>query len=157
MPLSQIRPTHAEYIEHVRLMRAWLHPLECWLDDSTHFQTALIDADLADAGIHPEAEQTGMRMRRWPTEAHASYRWGARYVIEGSRLGAAVLYRRLRYALRPYQLHYLHGGDAAFPNRWPEFLRDLSDAVQTPAEIAEACQGACESFDALLAAVEVRV
>lgn len=151
MPLSRPEPTHADYLDHLRLMRAWLYPLECWLEGSPIFDTALIDADLAGAGVQPEHEPADAVMVRWPSTAGTPYRWGARYVIEGSRLGAAALYRRLRQALRPHELWYLHGGSESSVDRWANFLRELRAAVSHPVEIAAACEGACDSFDALLA------
>jgi heme oxygenase len=160
MPLSRPSPTVADYIDHLRLMRAWLQPLERWLEDSGVYaepkalptpQTSLIDVDLAAAGIQLEGEQAGTGTRRWPIHAGVSYQWGARYVIEGSRLGAAVLYRRLSNALHPHELRYLQGGNGTSADRWPKFLCELRASVKAPAEIEQACEGACDSFDALLA------
>ena len=167
MPLSRPNPNINDYVEHLRLMRAWLHPLECWLEGSDVYpdsssprilQTSLIDADLAEVGLPSEevglpseADACVTKPGRWPARALVSYRWGARYVIEGSRLGAAVLYRRLSNDLRPHNLRYLQGDAGGSTDRWPKFLRDLRASVQTPAEIEAACEGACDSFDALLA------
>jgi heme oxygenase len=160
MPLSRPNPTMADYIDHLRLMRAWLQPLEGWLATSDVYperhspqilQTSLIDADLAESGLQCEPEQRGMSACGRPADADISYQWGARYVIEGSRLGAAVLYRRLAHALRPHSLHYLQGGTEASKNRWPQFLHELRATVRAPSEIEAACEGACDSFDALIA------
>jgi heme oxygenase len=161
MPLSRPTLTIDDYIEHLVRMRAWLQPLEQWLEDSAAYtssclppirQTALIDADLTFAlSSVSHQREPSLRPHRWPAQAPAPYRWGARYVIEGSRLGAAVLYRRLSYALRPHPLHYLRGDDGASPSRWPNFQRELRSGIRTSADIAAACKGACDSFDALLA------
>jgi heme oxygenase len=168
MPLSRRNPTMDDYVEHLLLMRAWLRPLEAWLEGSDVrpdgkpagvLQTSLIDADLDEMGLQHLAEQEELRTHRWPARAHVSYKWGARYVIEGSRLGAAVLYRRLSYALRPHKLRYLYGGDGIARAHWPIFLRDLRASVRAPSDVEQACRGACDSFDALLALrpVESRV
>ena len=150
MPLSRPNPQLTDYVEHLRIMRTWLQPLECWLGGSAILQTSLIDADLVEAGV-PERANAANGTSGRPVDATASYRWGARYVIEGSRLGAAVLYRRLSHALRPHKLRYLQDGTGISPDRWPNFLRELRASVKTPAEIEQACQGACASFDALIA------
>jgi heme oxygenase (biliverdin-IX-beta and delta-forming) len=72
------------------------------------------------------------------------------YVIEGSQLGGAVLYGRLRDRLAPHPLRYLKG-DAAGPGpRWSAFTQALRAGVRTPAEIADACAGACAAFDRIL-------
>lgn len=155
MPLSRQNPTHADYVDHLRLMRAWLVPLAALPGASAHRQIALIDADLAEAGL-PVPAPAGQSLANWRIDAHDSYRWGARYVIEGSRVGAAVLYRRLKDTLRPYELHFLRGGSGMSADRWPRFLRQMCSAVQSPAEIDAACAGACESFDALLLLIAPR-
>lgn len=155
MPLSIENPTHADYLAHVRLMRAWLAPLERGLEITQGLQTALIDADLAEANVEIGRERREVASR-FPASAGAAYRWGVRYVIEGSRLGAAVLYGRLRHSLHPHKLHYLLGGEGTSQGRWPKFLRELGEAVQTPAGIAEACDGACDTFDALISLLRER-
>lgn len=149
MPLSRPNPTLADYIEHLLLMRSWLVQQQSWLEGSQR-QTALIDADLADAGVSVGPE-CALAARRRPSHTSGAYGWGARYVVEGSRLGAAVLYRRLANTLHPHKLRYLRDGDRAPGDRWPQFLRELRGEVKSPAEVEAACAGACDSFDMLLA------
>jgi len=132
-------------------MRAWLQPLERWLGSRAIRETALIDADLADAGAPPPRNEAEMGRFAWPSNVNDAYRWGVRYVIEGSRLGAAVLHLRLKDRLAPNKLRYLQGGDEGSAEHWPTFLRSLRAVVFTPADIADACQGARAGFDALLA------
>lgn len=81
----------------------------------------------------------------------AAYRWGVCYVIEGSQLGGAVLYRRLRETLNPHPLRYLRAGDAGPGPRWTAFINGLRLAVREPAAIASACAGAGDAFDRILA------
>jgi heme oxygenase len=45
----------------------------------------------------------------WPLDASPAWRWGVCYVIEGSQLGGAVLYKRLHERLAPHPLRYLKG------------------------------------------------
>ena len=151
MPLSRSDPTTADYLLHLHLMRAWLQPLESWLDGTHLRQTALIDADLADAGMPPVPAPACIRMTQGPSSAVGAYRWGARYVIEGSRLGAAMLYGKLKDGLRPAKLRFLRGDPGDCSHHWSGFLRELGIAVQSNADISAACQGACDAFDELLA------
>ena len=72
-------------------------------------------------------------------------------MVEGSRLGGAVLYRKLAAPLAPHPLHYL-GAQGGHPGpRWQRFLATLRGEVATDAQRADACAGACAAFDALLA------
>jgi heme oxygenase len=160
MPLSRLNPQLTDYIDHLCIMRTWLGPLERWLSTSrAPFptsppcapQTSLIDADLAEAGMFDMGAHEDAATSHWPAHATEPYHWGARYVIEGSRLGASVLYHRLVDALRPHKLRYLQGAIETSTGRWPRFLRELRASVQTPTDVNEACTGACASFDALLA------
>jgi len=163
LPIGMPGASLADYAGHLRLLRAWLAPLQAWLagfDDGPRFEhgarLALIDADLADLADLAEpgmgADTCPALPPAWPAEASAAYRWGVHYVIEGSQLGGAVLYGRLAERLAPHTLRYLQG-DAAGPGpRWRAFMQGLRAAVRTPAEIADACAGACAAFDGILGA-----
>ena len=145
-----------DYTAHLTLLRAWLAPLQAWLAgfaDGPAFDHAarlgLIETDLAEAGA-PLHDDTFTCTDAWPAAASPAYRWGVHYVIEGSQLGGAVLYERLRERLAPHRLRYLKG-DAAGPGpRWRTFMQALRAGVRTPAEIADACAGACAAFDRIL-------
>jgi heme oxygenase len=144
-----------DYTAHLTLLRAWLAPLQAWLAgfaDGPAFDHAprlgLIDADLAEAGV--AAADTAASAIAWPTTASPAYRWGVHYVIEGSQLGGAVLYERLRERLAPHRLRYLKGEDAGPGPRWRNFTQALRASMRTQAEIADACAGACAAFDFIL-------
>jgi heme oxygenase len=167
MPLAAPMPGLREYRNHLRLLRAWLLPLEAWLAgfaDGPQGPSAppfverlpLIEADLADPAM-PLGEATlagTTRAWRGALESLApAYRWGLCYVIEGSQLGGAVLHRRLAPALAPHPLRFLRGGmegPVAPGPRWQAYLAALEAQVRTPADIALACRGACDAFDRLL-------
>jgi heme oxygenase len=154
LPIGAPDASLHDYTTHLALLRAWLAPLDAWLagyadgpqvGHATHL--ARIDADLADAGY---TFATTTADATWPTSASPAYRWGVHYVIEGSQLGGAVLYGRLRDRLAPHPLRYLKG-DAAGPGpRWRAVMQALRAGVRTPAEIADACAGACAAFDRIL-------
>jgi heme oxygenase len=163
MPLAMPMPTLLHYREHLRLLHAWLSPLEQWLDRFSDGPQAggvvpeiarapLIAADLADPSIPAQPAPcmfTG-RGQPWPERASPAYRWGVCYVIEGSQLGGAVLYRMHAGRLSPHPLRYLNGDGMPPGPRWQRFIAALRAAVCTPEDIAQACDGACDAFDALL-------
>jgi heme oxygenase len=168
LPLSAPDATLAEYARHLRLLRAWLAPLEAWqrgftdgpqgaagLAAAAHL--ALIEADLAepclaeyDSAAHA-APAPAPAPISWPANASPAYRWGVAYVVEGSQLGGAVLYKRLASQLAPHPLRYLSGAGEAGPGpRWRVFMLALREQVQGEAQVAEACAGACDAFDRIL-------
>jgi heme oxygenase len=154
LPIGAPDASLHDYIAHLVLLRTWLVPLHAWLAgfaDGPQFnhagRLARIDADLADAGYASPGTPDG---DAWPVAASAAYRWGVHYVIEGSQLGGAVLYERLRERLTPHRLRYLQGDDAGPGPRWRVFMQALRAGVHTPAEIADACAGACAAFDSIL-------
>ena len=158
LPIGTPDASLRDYIAHLALLRIWLTPLHAWLSgcvDGPQFdhasRLALIEADLADAGVSgPDAVAAPAPAPAWPAAASPAYRWGVHYVIEGSQLGGAVLYERLHARLAPHRLRYLKG-DAAGPGpRWRAFTQALRASVRTPAEIADACAGACAAFDRIL-------
>ncbi len=150
-----------DYRAHLCMLRAWLGPAECWLagfDDGPQadagipllLRTPVIDADLAHPAI-PAGPAMQQPERDWPIGASAAWRWGVCYVIEGSQLGGAVLYKRLVNQLAPHPLDYLRGAEEGPGPRWRTFMQALNAAVRSPEEIAQACAGACEAFDRILA------
>jgi heme oxygenase len=149
--------TLADYRQHLCLLRAWLGPIESWLaqfDDGPQgtaaptplLRTPVIEADLAQM----PGECGPVDALPWPAEASAAYRWGVCYVVEGSQLGGAVLYQRLAPVL-DHPLHYLRGQEQGPGPRWRSFMLALKAEVETPEEIAQACAGACDGFDRILA------
>jgi len=160
LPIGKPDATLHDYAAHLALLRAWLAPLHAWLagyGDGPQGEPGfdhgarlvLIDADLAAPGM-PAVALAGAQ-EEWPRDASAAWRWGVAYVVEGSQLGGAVLYGRLRERLAPHPLRYLAGDEAGPGPRWRAFMQALRAHVRTPAEIAEACAGACAAFDRILA------
>jgi heme oxygenase len=154
LPIGAPEASLHDYIAHLVLLRTWLVPLHAWLAgfaDGPQFdhaaRLARIDADLADAEYASADTPDG---DAWPAAASPAYRWGVHYVIEGSQLGGAVLYERLRERLAPHRLRYLKGDEAGPGPRWRVFTQALRADVRTPAEIADACAGACAAFDRIL-------
>lgn len=161
LPLAQAGATLRDYRCHLLMLRAWLAPIDAWLvnfDDGPQGpnappaldRLASIDADLARCAGDP-APVPATPGAVWPPAADAGYRWGVCYVVEGSQLGGAVLYRRLAAQLAPHPLDYLKGGAEGPGPRWRAFCEALRAQLRGSAEIAAACAGACAAFDRLLA------
>lgn len=161
LPISGSAPGVAEYAAHLHLLRAWLAPIEQWLaeyDDGPQAvaalapcgRLALIEADLAEPGMGQVPPAPGPAVP-WPAAASPAWRWGVCYVVEGSQLGGTVLYQRLAVPLAPHPLRYLRGAADGPGARWRAFMTALREQVSTPAEIAEAVDGACFAFDRILA------
>lgn len=167
-PLAAPHVDLAAYGAHLRLLERWLAPVPAWLagfDDGPQLPDYLgaIRADLAHGALAAAAarleratagpaDQAGQAMPAfsWPEQAGAAYRWGVCYVVEGSQLGGAVLYKRLAPALAPHPLAYLRGNGSPGP-RWQQFLAALRTHVVEPAQIEAACAGARDAFDRLIA------
>jgi heme oxygenase len=98
--------------------------------------------------VAPDARDAG---EEWPADASAAYRWGVCYVVEGSQLGGTVLYRRLAGQLAPHPLNYLKGGSEGPGPRWRRFTEALREQVRGSAQVGEACAGARDAFDRILA------
>lgn len=159
LPLAQADATLQDYRDHLLMLRAWLAPIEQWLgrfDDGPQGPDAppplarilLIEADLS---IGAPAPASAPASDAWPAEASAAYRWGVCYVVEGSQLGGAVLYRRLAEQLAPHPLNYLKGSAEGPGPRWRAFSEALREQVRGSEQIEQACAGACAAFDRILA------
>jgi heme oxygenase len=157
LPIGAADASLSDYAIHLAMLRAWLAPLQAWLagfSDGPQFDQAgrltLIERDLAEPGM-PPAPSVPDALEDWPSAASPAWRWGVCYVIEGSQLGGAVLYQRLHEQLAPHPLRYLKGNDAGPGPRWRSFMLALREHVRSPAEIIDACAGACAAFDSILA------
>lgn len=162
MPLSDASADLADYRDHLKLIAAWLGPLEQWLasfDDGPQqalpvvVRMPLIVSDLAFFSPLSRAAEIPLPVDP-PTAQDAAYRWGVCYVIEGSQLGGAVLYRRLRETLAPHPLRYLSGqgisGSISEPGqRWKDFMEAIRAHVTSANDIERACAGAIDAFDLL--------
>ena len=163
LPLSAPGATLADYASHLHLLRDWLLPLQGWLSGYSDgpqgpaglmpaAHLALIEADLADPMLAAHDGAAHPPLVSWPEGASAAYRWGVAYVVEGSQLGGAVLYKRLAGQLAPHPLRYLRGAGEEGPGpRWRAFMLALRAQVTTPQASSEACLGACDAFDRILA------
>ena len=163
LPLSKSDATLADYATHLQLLRAWLAPMKEWLagfhdgpqgagglPEAPHL--SLIEADLAEPSLAGLAAPLPASGPGWPADASAAYRWGVAYVVEGSQLGGAVLYKRLTDQLAPHPLRYLRGSGEEGPGpRWRAFMLALRAEVRGEQEVADACAGACDAFDRILA------
>jgi heme oxygenase len=163
LPLSKPDASLADYAHHLQLLRDWLMPLAAWQQGFTDGpqgpagiaaapHLALIDADLAEPSLAAYARSAHPQQQPWPAQASPAYRWGIAYVVEGSQLGGAVLYKRLADQLAPHPLRYLRGAGEGGPGpRWRAFMEALRTEVHSEGEVAEACAGACDAFDRILA------
>ena len=163
LPLSKPDATLADYAYHLQLLRAWLAPMQDWLAGfhdgpqgagglpaAPHL--SLIEADLAEPSLAGLKAPDFAPAAALPADASAAYRWGVAYVVEGSQLGGAVLYKRLADQLAPHPLRYLRGSGEEGPGpRWRAFMLALRAEVRTEEEVADACAGACDAFDRILA------
>ena len=159
MPLSRPAPDAADYAAHLRLLRAWLQPLEAWLQAGPAPEglapvqrLPLIDADLRHPSLPQDPPAPMDDGAPWP-EASEAYRWGVRYVVEGAQLGGWTLYRALQTRLAPHPLAYLAGGGSPqrVGARWQAVLKALERALPDEASQQAACQGARDAFDRLIA------
>ncbi|ELX10543.1 putative heme oxygenase [Janthinobacterium sp. HH01] len=163
-PLAGAAPDLRAYRDHLRLLEAWLAPIEAWLDGPADgalqaFARAdylrWIREDLADASLAQLPPARPLHAAdgddaAWPQDSDAAYRWGVCYVIEGSQLGGAVLYKRWSERLAPHPLRYLRGAGSPGP-RWQQFLAALRGEVTSARQIDAACRGARQAFDRLIA------
>lgn len=164
MPLAAGEADLRAYHDHLQLLEQWLAPIQDWL---AHFDEgpappaylSAIRVDLAHpalAGMPPLPPVSDGASTLWPAQCGIGWRWGVCYVIEGSQLGGAVLYKKLAERLAPHPLTYLRGVGSPGP-RWQQFIAALRENVASPQQIADACHGAQQAFDNLIALNRARL
>ena len=142
----------AGYAEFLQLSAAAIAPLEealrqanverilpDWEDRS---RGAALRADLADLGLStPPAAPP-------PSLGGEAHQFGVLYVLEGSRLGAKVLIRRLLKTpglQAPHPMRYLRHGESL--PLWPTFVEQLESSAAVRRSTADAIAGAHTAFE----------
>ncbi|MDA7418901.1 biliverdin-producing heme oxygenase [Xenophilus arseniciresistens] len=155
LPLSKPSPSLADYHAHLQLLAQWVALLQALPLDEPRLarEAAALADDIAECerllGL-PSKMPEAFLGTPGPGAIPDGFAWGVAYVIEGSRLGGQVLYRRLADALAPHPLHYLQGAGAQTGAHWRHFLEALRAALDTPERVQAACQGAVWAFEKLL-------
>ncbi len=156
LPLARDRAGPRDYQQHLALLRTWVGLLRdggarlALLDE----EAAALDAELAEC-----ERVTGRRapVIAVPAAAQPALEadgadWGLAYVLQGSRLGGQVLYKRLAQAMAPLRLGYLQGAGGATGARWKAFVAQLkTELADQPARTEAAVQAARQAFELLLA------
>lgn len=157
MPLSRPAPTLQDYSSHLRILGGWLRDLQALGVDPARLraEAEAIDADLSEcASLLAQPASAEVQTASLPSPsaegAPDALAWGARYVLEGSRLGAKVLHRHLAPSLAPHPLAYLSGAGWVAEGAWRDFLEALRRHVATAPDIERACEGAQAAFRLLL-------
>lgn len=159
MPLARPNPSLADYQRHLALLADWVGALRALPVDAERLddEARRIHADLTECERLLNAPN-----RDQPTPspsqsmAPGPFGWGVAYVIEGSRLGGQVMYRRLADALAPHSLAYLQGAGRDTGARWAAFLAELRQQLRTDDDVRAACDGAVQAFALLLACRRAR-
>ena len=75
--------------------------------------------------------------------------WGSVYVMEGSALGGQFISRSMARAGLEEGAAYFHGWGEATGGMWREVRGLLATELDTAERVAQACQGARQTFDTL--------
>jgi heme oxygenase len=161
LPLARAEASLADYAAHLTVLRDWQRSLAPWLARAIIDLAglALLEQDLQDlrdcpAHAHampvlPTLAPPDLAALRQADDGRDGYCWGIAYVVEGSRLGGQVLYRRLAQQLAPHPLRYLgQRGNSGLS--WPGMLACLRARLDTGLEVESACNGAAAAFELLL-------
>ena len=156
LPLARPDADVRDYALHLTVLRDWQLALAPWLLRAGNdlSSQALMDEDLKDCGTAADAPS---RLPSLLTTAVCAeddgsdaFCWGVSYVLEGSRLGGQVLYRRLQVPLAPHPLRYL-GARHTHGRPWPQTLAALRLHLASPEALDAGCRGAVAAFTLLLA------
>jgi heme oxygenase len=172
LPIAREEATLADYAAHLRALRPWLQavrealaaPGVAGLDrvaGRTDRRLAALALDLDDMGasggdMH-EMHNTPDGPDSEPALAQVAARepafaWGLAYVLEGSQLGGAAMYKRLAARLAPHPMRYFQPVDAAcgVAAQWKDFVAQLGAALVDQAAVDAARRGAVAGFRSLM-------
>lgn len=155
LPLAGPAPGLMDYALHLCVLRDWEAAITSWLQrtgagSDSLFLIRLDLADCASTDLPSALPRLSPEPVRARDDGSLAFCWGMRYVLEGSRLGGQVLWRRLRDRLAPHPLRYLNASGKAGP-RWPEIQATLRAQFAAKPALQAGCQGAEAAFELLLA------
>lgn len=172
LPIARDDASLADYAAHLRALRPWLESVRHALAASgdaglgrvahrTERRLAALALDLEDADAAPpdaapdSRPDAGPDSRPDPWAGKArdpAFAWGLAYVLEGSQLGGASMFKRLGPRLAPHPMRYFQPVDApeGLAAQWKEFVAQLAAVLRDPAAVAAAQRGAVAGFEALL-------
>jgi heme oxygenase len=170
LPIARDDASLADYAAHLRALRPWLESVRQALAATgdpglgrvarrTEHRLAALALDLEDAGAPPPDAQRGAELRAdlradpWAGAARdPAFAWGLAYVLEGSQLGGASMFKRLGPRLAPHPLRYFQPVDApqGLAAQWKDFVAELAEALRDPAAVAAAQRGAVSGFETLM-------
>lgn len=154
LPLAREQAGLADYLQHLVILRDWQLALTPWLvrTDCDLSGLALAQQDIDDGPAPDVAERLApidTAAMEVADDGSEAFCWGVAYVLEGSRLGGLVLYRRLHARLAPHPLRYLRqrsdNGRA-----WPETMGLLRRQLHAESARRSACAGAVVAFQLLV-------
>ena len=155
LPLARDDAVLTDYAAHLTVLRDWQRALAPWLTRAIMDPNALtlLEQDLSDCPAHahvlaalPVLDLTALCQ---VDDGRDGFCWGIAYVVEGSRLGGQVLYRRLSQQLAPHPLRYL-SQRGRMGASWPDLLACLRTQLEAEPERQSACNGAVAAFELLL-------
>lgn len=154
LPLAHPGAGPTDYLRHLALLRGWIHMLHSAGAASARLEQErdALDAELAEC--EQLLDQPVPRLRGTVTPQAVfqmdGAEWGLAYVLEGSRLGGQVLYKRLAQAMAPLPLTYLRGAGSATGVRWKAFIAELGAALDSEVRVNAAACAAARAFELLL-------
>ncbi len=158
LPLARESAGLSDYAQHLQVLQDWQTALTPWLARTGCDLSGLVlmAQDLADCAAEalPLLAPLDPLAMRQADDGSDAFCWGAAYVLEGSRLGGQVLYRRLHRRLAPHPLRYLHQRTENVA-AWPETLVVLRHQLSSASACDSACRGAVAAFEVLLARFEL--
>jgi heme oxygenase len=176
LPIARDDACLADYAAHLRALRPWLETVRHALAASgdaglarvarrTERRLAALALDLEDAGGAPAAPRaqahTGAdagagadpdMQRLADASRDPAFAWGLAYVLEGSQLGGAAMFKRLAPRLAPHPMRYFQPVDApeGLAAQWKDFVAQLAAALHGPVAVGAAQRGAVAGFETLM-------
>ncbi|MCP5144902.1 MAG: biliverdin-producing heme oxygenase [Gammaproteobacteria bacterium] len=159
MPVSRESVGLPEYLEFLGLMAEWVAQIECWIGHHPStgiWQSRLpfirrysrLVADL-EASEHPVPRTMKCHFSAialWPQDE--AFYWGVRYVIEGSRLGGRMLYRKLSEQHVASAMRFL-AEDELLAQQWRDLRQVMEVRIRSMFDLEVACTGAVAAFGML--------
>ncbi|EMR03376.1 biliverdin-producing heme oxygenase [Cesiribacter andamanensis] len=161
-PEEYTRLLEANYIAHRRLEGAirQVAGMDSLVADRQ--KQALLEQDLRQAGIDPEAVWEKRKDLLPHAELQGSHQaLGAQYVMEGATLGGVVILKALHQhpqlqSYQPFHYYGCYGGDTG--RQWSGFKQLLRQQVQDTAQenaVLEGCRRAYALFEKAFLAVQM--
>lgn len=153
LPLAAVNPSLKDYIQHLLGFKTWLSDIGAYMTDSSlvspeflALNTAALRLLTSDLQVLNVQDTPAISPFDHSIRLNAGFCLGVEYVVKGSALGSAMLYRKASALFPSAPMAFMQDAMMHGKDRWKQFLVKLESDAWTEDDLASAREGSIWAF-----------